>query len=124
MFTIRFFIGLVVLLIAVFLQFFLLPLGIAWNILFAILIAFAFIFDFFAFLLFDLLAVFLVNWQPGLSPTLIAFAVIPLLVFAFRTAIRPEAWVGVLISIFAGFALFLRHCRAVDVFAAFFAFLH
>ena len=102
----HFFAGLFLLLLAIFLQLFLSSTGIALSLVLAVLIAFAFIFDFLELLLFDLIAIFLFNWQPAPSASLIAFAFIPLAAFGFRHAIRTESWVGVLAVTILGLFLF------------------
>jgi hypothetical protein len=102
----KFFSGFVILILALFLQFLLASAGIHLNLALATLIAFAFIFDLWELLFFDLLAVFLLNWEPALSLPLLAFALIPLLAFAFRKLIRTELWIGNLAAILGGFLIF------------------
>lgn len=103
----RFFSAITFLFIAIFLEFFLASAGWHFNLVLAVLIACAFALDdFWELLLADLLAVFILNWQPAPSGTLILFAIIPLAAFAFRNLIRPQVWIGTLGAICFGFLIF------------------
>jgi hypothetical protein len=102
----KFFSGLVVLLLALFLQFQFVAAGFHVIPAFAVLIAFAFIFDFLELLFFDLLAIFIINWQPAPSVALIAFAIIPLVAYSLRRIFHAEPWLGVIVAIFFGFLIF------------------
>jgi hypothetical protein len=104
----RFFSGLIVLCIAIFLQFQLATAGIHFDFVIAILIAFAFIFEFLELLFFILMGILLVNWQPAPSVALVALALIPILVYAIRKLFHAEPWLGNLVALSLGlFALYL-----------------
>ena len=94
------------LILAFFLQF--LFAGVGWHLTLSLaaLIAFAFILDFWELLVLDLLAVFIINWQPAPSIALLAFAVIPLGAFIFYKLTRWQGWIGALIAIALGFLIF------------------
>ena len=102
----KFFSALAVLLLAIFLQSFLAGVGWYFDLALATLIAFASMFDFWELLVFDLLAVFMLNWQPAPSTTLIVFALIPLAAFAFRAFTHWHGWIGTAIAIACGFLIF------------------
>lgn len=102
----KFFSGLAILVLALFLQFLLASAGVHFTLALAMLIVFAFVFDFWELLLFDLLAVFLLNWEPAPSITLIVFALIPIAALIFHKLIRTEIWIGSLIAIVVGFLIF------------------
>jgi hypothetical protein len=105
--VIKFFSALAILLFAIFLQLFFASVGWYFNLSLAVLIAFAFALnDLWELLVADLLAVFILNWQPAPSGTLILFALIPLAAFAFRKLVRTERWIGTLTTIFFGFLTF------------------
>ena len=103
----KFLSGLVIVLIVLVLQFQFVAGGVRLNPALAVLIAFAFTFELFDLILIDLLAVFLINWRPGINPALIAFALIPLIVFAIRKLIPTDPWLGATIAIVCG--LFAWH---------------
>lgn len=103
----KFFSALCILLLAIFLQLFFASTGWYFNLALAVLITLAFVLDqFVELLLVDLVAVFILNWQPAPSGTLILFALIPLVAFAFRKLIHSEQWIGNLAAIFFGFSAF------------------
>ena len=96
-----------VLLFSLFLQFFMISLGWHFDVVLAVLIALAFVVDdFWELFVADLLAVFILNWQPAASGTLILFAFIPLVAFAGRKLIHSEVWIGSLAAICLGFLAF------------------
>ncbi len=107
--NLRFFSGIFVFAIACVLQFSFAPAG-SVNLIFAALIAFAFVFPrrggFFELLFFVLLGVFIMNWQPAPSIAIIAFAIIPCAAYFSRIAFPWEPWTGTIISLFAGFVIF------------------
>ncbi len=100
---IRFFAALAILFLTLSLQFFFASAGLYFNITLAAVIAFAFSFNFLELLVLDLLAVFILNWQPAASVALIAFALIPLVAFAFRHVVHAEPWSGNLVAVAVGF---------------------
>jgi hypothetical protein len=102
----RFFAAIAIVILALFLQFFLASAGWYFNITLAVLIASAFVFSFLELLVLDLLAVFILNWQPAPSIAIIVFALVPLAAFAFRKVTRWHGWIGSLIAIAAGFLIF------------------
>src|SRR5580693_6064425 len=104
--SLKFFSALAILLLALFLQFLFAGAGWHLDLALAALIAFAFILDFWELLALDLLAVFLLNWQPAPSIALLAFALIPLAVFVFHKLVRLHGWIGIPVAIFIGFLLF------------------
>ena len=104
--TLKFLSGLAILFLAFVLQFLFASSGFYYNLALATLITFALIFDFWELLALDLLAVFILNWQPAPSATLIAFALIPLAAFGFRTFTRWHGWIGNVIAIACGFLIF------------------
>jgi hypothetical protein len=104
--VLKFFSGVAILLLALFLQLFLVSAGWYFNLALATLIAFAFDFDFWELLVFDLFTVFILNWKPAPSVALLIFALVPLAAFAFRKLVNSERWIGNLIAIFVGFLVF------------------
>lgn len=104
--SLKFFSAAAILALALFLQF--LFAGASWHfdLVLAALIAFAFILDFWELLVLDLLAVFLLNWQPAPSVALLVFALIPLAAFLFHKLTQLHGWVGVPLAILAGFLIF------------------
>jgi hypothetical protein len=103
---IRFLSALAILLLALTAQFILGNAGLHLNLALAVLIALAFIFDFWELALFVLLSVFLINWRPGFSGTLILFALIPMVVFALRKFYHSQPAIGAAIAILIGFLIF------------------
>lgn len=117
----RFFAGLAILLVALYLQIFLASAGWHFNLALAALIVLAFIFNFLELLILDLATVFILNWQPAPSAALIAFALIPLAVFFARKLIQSEPWIGVLVAIITGFFVFYLAAASTPASAFFFA---
>lgn len=70
------------------------------------LIAYAFIFDLWELLVFILLAILFLNWQPVLSGELMVFGLIPLFVAAAESMIKWHTWLRVLAAAFLGTTLF------------------
>lgn len=113
----KFFSGALVFAIAYILQFSFMPTGTIVNFVFAALIALSFIFSarnaaldgkqrgFWELFFFILAGVFLMNWQPAFSIALIVFAAIPIFTYFFHVMFPLEAWIGVIISLFAGFII-------------------
>ncbi len=102
---IRFILGILILLLACALQFWFASAGMFVNFILAALIVFAFFFDVWELVAFILAAVFIVNWQPGISPDIIVFALIPVAAFVFHKAFALAPWVAMPASIVAGFAV-------------------
>jgi hypothetical protein len=102
----KFLSGLAVLLLALFAEIALASVGLHFSLALAALIAFAFILDFWELLILDLVAVFILNWQPAPSAALIAFALVPVLAFAFYKLTHWHGWTGVLVAVIVGFLIF------------------
>ncbi len=103
---IKFFSALAILLLALFAEIVLASVGWHFTLALAVLIAFAFVLDFWELLILDLVAVFILNWQPAASAALIAFALVPLLAFAFYKLTHWHGWTGVLVAIIIGYLIF------------------
>jgi hypothetical protein len=104
----RFFAGLLILGIACMAQFSFASTGVVIDFVFAALIAFAFVFDFWELFFFVVLSVFIMNWQPAPSVAIFAFAAIPVIAYLFRVVFPWELWIGVIISLILGlFLLYL-----------------
>lgn len=103
---IRFLLAAAILAIALFAQIFLASGGWYINFSLIVLLALAFMLDFFELLVLDLVAVWLLNWQPAPSFTLLAFAVIPLGAFALRRLTHTETWVGAIAGVAVGLVIF------------------
>jgi len=84
------------------LQFLLASTGIFVNILFATLIAFAFLFAFWEVFFFILIAIFIINWQPRVSGELVIFIVVPLVAFFIHKFFSWQGWAGNVIAIIFG----------------------
>jgi len=102
----RFLSAFAILLLALTAQFALANAGLHLDLVLAVLITFAFTFNFWELAVFVLFSVFLLNWKSQPSDTLILFALIPLAAFAFRKLVHSEAWIGNLIAIIVGFLIF------------------
>jgi hypothetical protein len=102
----KFFSALAILFLALFAEIVLASVGLHFSLALAVLIAFAFVIDFWELLILDLIAVFILNWQPAPSVALIAFALIPLLAFVFYKLTHWHGWTGVLVAIVVGFLIF------------------
>ncbi|MDE2019641.1 MAG: hypothetical protein KGJ13_04850 [Patescibacteria group bacterium] len=99
-------IGLLVLILAFLLQAWVPIAGLRGDFVLAALIAFAFIFPFWELLLFILLAVFTLNWQPHLGFELAAFAAVPIAAFVLRLWLSWEKWIGIAVSTVGGIFIF------------------
>lgn len=82
------------------LQFLLVSSGYFINVILATLIALAFFFDLVELAFFILLAIFVTNWQPAVSPEIVLFAALPLATYGIHTVSRWHGWVLNLTSIF------------------------
>lgn len=102
----KFFSTLAILFLALFVEIVLASVGFHFSLALAVLIAFAFILNFWELLILDLIAVFILNWQPTPSAALLIFALIPLAAFAFYKLTHWHGWTGVLVAIIVGFLLF------------------
>ncbi len=101
--TLKLLAGLVLLLIALALQFSLAAANVYLDFSFATLIAFAFVFGFWELAFLALTAVFIINWQPAVSPEILVSALFPFAVFFLRDAFRSQPWFLNLVAIFLGF---------------------
>lgn len=101
----RFFIATLILLVALAAQMALGAMGISVNLLFAALVADAFVFSGWGLALLVLLAVFLVNWQPSLSLPIVVFAAIPFIALFFRTIVTWTPVAGIPFTIVLGLAI-------------------
>ena len=113
----KFFAGLVILFIALALQFWFSSVGISLNLSFAALICFAFIFGFWELLTLILIAVFIINWQPAVSLEILIFALFPVAAHfspgLFRWRWQP--WTEPPIAIFFGFLILYFAAAATKV---------
>jgi hypothetical protein len=98
----KFFAAILSLILAFILQFWFASAGIAIDFVFAALIAFAFVFEFWEVFFFVALSLFVINWQPAISFTLGAFSVLPLLAYGFRRWFHWQGWAGNLAAIAVG----------------------
>ena len=100
--------GLIILFIALALQFWFASAGMDFDFAFAALIAFAFIFDFWELLILILLAVFIINWEPKVSLTILLFAFLPIAAYFSRGTLHWQPWIENLLAIIIGlFTLYL-----------------
>lgn len=102
---IKLFAGLIILFIALTLQFWFASAGWYVDLSYAALISFAFVFGFWELLLFIALAVFVVNWQPAASMEIILFAAFPIAVHLSRNVLHWQVWLENVLAIFVGFFL-------------------
>lgn len=98
----RFAVAFLFLALAFVLQFWLASAGIFINFIFAALIAFAMLFDIWDVVVFVLLAMLVINWQPAWSPELVLFAILPLAAWALHRYSAWEGWALNLATIAAG----------------------
>ncbi len=80
--------------------------GIWINFALACLIALAFTLDFKELLFAVLFAAYCINWQPGISPELLFFILLPLAIFLLRKSLPLEPWIGSMFLVCAGILLF------------------
>lgn len=113
----KFFAGLVILFIALALQFWFAAAGIYLTLSFATLISFAFIFEFWELLIFVLVGTFIINWQPTASLEIVVIALFPILMNLSRNAFRWRFWVGAPIAIVFGFLLLYTLAGQVPLFS-------
>jgi hypothetical protein len=97
--------GLVILFITLVLQFLLASAGIHLNLSFVALICFAFVFEFWELAALILLAVFIINWQPGVSIEILIFALYPVVVHFSRNIVHWQPWIENFFAIFLGFVI-------------------
>jgi hypothetical protein len=102
---IRLILALLILVFACALQSWFASIGMFMDFMFATLIVFAFFFDIWELVIFILFAVFVINWQPAISITIVLFAVIPLIVFAFHKFFSLIPWAAAPVAIIIGFFL-------------------
>ncbi len=98
----RFILACLFLALAFVMQFWFASFGVFINFIFAALIAFAFLFDFWDLLFFVLAAIFVINWQPAFSWELFIFAAVPFAAYILHNYTTWEAWVANLASIVLG----------------------
>ncbi|HVN26130.1 MAG TPA: hypothetical protein VMT99_00550 [Candidatus Paceibacterota bacterium] len=104
----RFILALLFLALAFVLQFWFATLGVFVNFVFAALVAFAFLFDIWDVLFFLLAAIFIINWQPALSPELLIFAAVTVAAYLAHRYSKWEPWAASLAFIVLGlFTLYL-----------------
>lgn len=101
----KLFAGLIILFIALLLQFWLASAGWYIDLSYAALISFAYVFGFWELLLLIALAVFVVNWQPAASMEIILFAAYPIAVHLSRNMLHWQVWLENILAIFIGFFL-------------------
>ena len=99
----KFFTGLIILFIAFLLQFWLASMGWYTDLSYAALISFAFVFGFWELLVLDLIAVFVLNWQPGVSVLILVFALYPIAIYFLRNILHWQVWLQDLCAIVVGF---------------------
>lgn len=95
--------GLLVLFIALALQFWLASAGVRVDLVFAALISFAYLFGFWELLLLVLLGVFIINWQPAPSVEILVFALFPLAAYFCRDLLHWRTWLENFLAIALGF---------------------
>ena len=103
--TLRFVAAVVILLFAALLQFWLAGTGVAMNLIFATLIAFAFLFGLPEILFFILFSLFVLNWRPGFTPEFLLFALVPIGAYVLHRFAAWQAWAGALFTITGGVVL-------------------
>ncbi len=99
-------IALLVLFIAASLQFLLGSAGMFTDLMLAALIAFAFFFEWPELAVYVLVAVFMIDWQPAITPTMLVFAAIPFAAYLFRRFFAWAPWAGIPLVTILGFAAF------------------
>jgi len=95
--------GLILLFIALLLQFFFARAGIFINFSFAAIISFAFVFEFWELAFLTLLTVFILNWQPAPSVEILVFALVPIAVHFLHPLFHWQIWLENCIAIVLGF---------------------
>ena len=100
--TVKLSAGLLILFIALVLQFSSAAFGPPLNFAFAALISCAFIFDFWELLVLVLIGVFILNWQPKASVEILIFALYPLATYFSRNISQWQVWVKNLMAILLG----------------------
>ncbi len=103
--TLKLFAGLFILFIGLFIQFWFASIGWHFDLSFATLISFAFIFDFWELLVLISLAVFIVNWEPSASIEILIFGLYPIAVYFSKHVVRWQLWLENLAAILLGFLL-------------------
>lgn len=103
MIMLRFPTGVILLFIALALQFFLASAGISANLSFAALIAFAFVYSFWELAAFIVFAVFIVSWQPAASVEILFFALYPVAVNLGKGIVPWKTWMVAPAAIVVGY---------------------
>ena len=102
---IRSLLAILILLLACALQFWFASANVFINFILATLIIFAFFFDILELVVYILFAIFVINWSPGFSIDIVAFALIPVAAYAFRKGFSWAAWAAAPLAIVFGFFL-------------------
>lgn len=102
---VRSILAVLILLLACALQFWFASANVFVNFILATLIVFAFFFDIWELIVYILFAIFVVNWQPGLSIDIVVFAIIPIATYAFHKVFSWAAWAATPVAIVCGFLL-------------------
>jgi hypothetical protein len=97
--------GLLLLLASLVLQFWAASFGYSFDLAFAVLIACAFVLDWAELLPLTALTVLVLNWQPAVSPAILAYAFFPVAVRGLRQFLQWQSWVGVLVAAALGAGL-------------------
>lgn len=102
--------------LAVILQLWLAPAGMRGDFVLAILIVFAFLFEFWELVAFILLGVFLMNGAPRLGSAMLMLAVLPLAAYFLRRYFSLDPWLGVALGIAFGIIIFYAVLAPVAAF--------
>jgi hypothetical protein len=103
--TLKLLAGLLILFIALTLQFWFASVGWSFDLSFAALISFAFIFDFWELLVLIFLAVFIVNWQPRVSLEILIFGLYPIVLYFSKGILHWQVWLENAVTTFLGFLI-------------------
>lgn len=103
MIRVRSVLAVLLLLLACALQFWFASAGVFVNFILASLTVFAFFFDITELLVYVLFAIFVINWQPGMSVDIFVFGIIPVAAYVFHKIFAWTLWAGVPVAIIVGF---------------------
>ena len=98
----KFFLGILIFVAALVLQFFAASFGFSFDLAFATVIALAFMLDFAELLPIVLLDALILNWQPALSPTIVVYLVFPILAFGLCRIFPWESWIAIPSAVVVG----------------------
>lgn len=101
----KFIAGLFILFIAFLLQFLFASAGVFVNLSFAALISLGFLFGFWEAALFVVIAVFITNWQPTVSPEILVYALFPIAAYLSRDLFHLRGWLQNGAAIAVGFVV-------------------